>query len=149
MTQGRSAGVSFYAQLDKVKEGLEKVLPIFMGKVAGEVVRLSPVLSGDYVNSHVIGTGSAGGGRFTSNYSRNRATASEQGERSAALANLMSQIGGLSKTTARVTLSNSVPHAYKVEYAGWASKPPYAVYSITKSRAPTLLQEAITEAGLK
>ena len=51
MAQGKASGQSFYKKLAKVKEGLEEIIPVFMGKIAKEVVRLSPVLSGDYVIS--------------------------------------------------------------------------------------------------
>ena len=149
MAQGRSTGVTFTQQVGKVKENLEEVLPLFMKKLSTEVVRLSPVFSGAYVNSHEIAGSRSGGGKFTTNLIKTRESSNPDGERVSALSNLFAQIEALPKEVVTVSLTNRVPHAYKVEYAGWASTPPYMVYSTTKSRASAFLQEAITEAGLK
>ena len=150
MTQGRASGQSFYKQLSKVKQGLEEVVPIFMGKIATEVVRLSPVLSGDYVNSHVIEVGvRSPGGRLAGNFTKSPPSQNPQSEKDSALASLLSQIQTMSVDNPRVVLSNRVPHAYKVEYAGWDSTPPSLVYQTTLLKASQFLKDAKTEVGLE
>lgn len=150
MAQGRSSGQSFYSQLAKVKEGLEEVVPVFMQKVATEVVRLSPVLSGEYINNHKIETNvRSPGGQLSGRLRKRPESQNPQSERDSALASLVAQIEGMSKDTPVVVLSNRTPHAYKVEYAGWGSTPPYLVYQTTLSRAAQFLRDAKTEVGLK
>lgn len=150
MAQGRASGQSFTQDLLKVKEGLDKITPIFMSKIATEVIRLSPVLSGRYIQSHTIQADvRSPGGKFTRGKLRSApASQNPQAERETALASLLAQAESLSGDTPVVVISNSVPHAYKVEYAGWGSTPPYLVYQTAKSRSSQFLQEAKVEAGL-
>jgi hypothetical protein len=150
MAQGRASGQSFYKQLNRVKEGLDQVVPIFMEKVVTEVVRLSPVLSGEYIKAHTIEVGvRSPGGQLAGAFRKNPESQNPQAERDAALSSLVAQVQSMSKDNPVVVLSNRVPHAYKVEYAGWGSTPPYLVYQTTLSRAAQFLTDAKQEVGLK
>lgn len=149
MAQGRSSSTSFTQQLNKVKENLDKVAPIFLTKMATEIVRLSPVDSGAYVTSHTLSVNSRGlGGQFSGTLRRQGPRAQDpQAEKANGLSSLLAQIASLPKDTPVVVMNNTVPHAYKVEYAGWGSTPPYLVYQTAKSKASSFLQEAKQEAG--
>lgn len=150
MAQGRYAGTSFKAQLKRVQEQLDQILPVFMRKMAEEVVTSSPVLSGNYVKAHEIGTNERSfGGRFGSRFTKGSPSSNPSADKEAALASLMAQIASMPLDTPSVTLKNSVAHAYKVEYAGWGSTPPYMVYQRARAKSQQFLEEAKAEVGLK
>lgn len=151
MAQGRASSISFTQQLNKVKENLDKVAPIFLSKMAQEIVRLSPVDSGAYVNSHTISINSRGiGGQLAGRLKRQGPRSPDPGaERNTALASLLAQVQSIPFDTPVVVMNNSVPHAYLVEYAGWGSTPPYLVYQTAKSKSSVFLQEAKREAGFQ
>lgn len=153
MAQGRASSTSFTQQLRKVKEGLDKVAPIFLSKMAQEIVRLSPVDTGAYVTSHQISVNSRGlGGQFAGRLQRqpgSRSRAAQAARPEEALASLQAQIASIPIDTPVVVMNNTVPHAYLVEYAGWSSKPPYMVYQTARSKASVFLQEAKREAGFQ
>lgn len=151
MAQGRASSTSFTQQLKKVRDSLDKVVPIFLSKMAEEIIRLSPVDSGAYVNAHTLSVNSRGiGGQMAGKLKRQGPRSSDApGERASGLSNLLAQIDNLPLDTPVVVMNNPVPHAYKVEYAGWGSTPPYLVYQTAKSKSSSFLQEAKREAGLQ
>jgi hypothetical protein len=144
MAQGRSAGLNITQVMQKVQRDLGDIQKLFLVGIVEDIVESSPVDSGAYVNGHNVQTGvGSAGGQFAGNYARNPTSANPQAEKQQALSKLRGQIEALPEEVGKISINNNVPHAYKVEYGGWASRGPYAVYSGALNRANIHLQEAI------
>ena len=146
MSQGRASGANLSDILRRVEQRLEGVQKLFLLGLAEDIVNTSPVDSGAYVNGHNIqaGVGSAAG-QFTGNLTKGTTSPNPQGEKDQALSKLRGQIEGLPKDLSVVSINNRVPHAAKVEYGGWASRGPYAVYSSALNRANIHIKDAIAK----
>lgn len=143
-SQGRAAGLNITQLMQKVERDLGDVQKLFLLGLAEDIVESSPVDSGAYVKGHNIevGVGSSGG-RFTGPLQSGTTSPNPQGERAQAMSKLRGQIEALPESFGTISINNSVPHAYKVEYSGWGTRGPYAVYSAALNRAKIHLQDAI------
>lgn len=137
---------AFLGQLRELQEKLDKVQPIALTKVAQTLVRLSPDDTGAYVLSHSIGR-SGNVGRRISSHGRPSAPNTH---REQALAGLMNQIATIPPNSTRVWIGNNAPHVNAVEFGlpTW-SRSGYAVYNQLRAIFPSLIKQAIREAGLK
>lgn len=145
MAQGRATGLSLSKQIENITSQLDEVKVLFVKKMAEKIVEYSPVYSGTYVKGHNISTGRNVEGQFTGSYETHLESPSPQAERDTALTKLFAQADALPEDATNFTIGNTVPHAWKVEYAGWKITQPYAVYSRTRAIASELLQEAVNE----
>jgi hypothetical protein len=144
--QGRAAGLNITQIMQRVERDLGEVQKLFLLGLAEDIVNTSPVDSGAYVNGHSIDTGvGSAGGQFTGPLSSAPTSANPQGEKDQAMAKLRGQIQALPENLSTISINNRVPHAYKVEYGGWATKGPYAVYRNAISRANIHLQDAVNK----
>lgn len=132
---------SFTSMLKSVEQDLDKVKTVFLNKVAEDLVRLSPVDTGTYVSNHSITKSSGSGGRKNS-HGKPKDDGSAKGD---ALNKLQSDIASLSPTDTVCYIGNRSPYANRVEYSGWGSTPPYAVFTQTRALAPERLREAVQE----
>jgi hypothetical protein len=143
-SQGRAAGLNITQLMQKVERDLGDVQKLFLLGLAEDIVESSPVDSGAYVNAHSIDAGvGSSGGRFTGSFQSGTPSPNPEGERAQAMSKLRSQIEALPESFGTISINNNVPHAYKVEYGGWATRGPYAVYSTALNRASVHLQDAI------
>lgn len=144
MTQGRASGLSLTQILQKVERDLAGVQKEFLTDLVADIVKESPVWSGQYVNGHNIevGAGSARG-QFTGNLVNNPKTLNPQAEKQKALSKLNGQIEALPDMVEKVSINNRVPHAYIVEYKGWPNKSPAMVYEGALNRAGIYLEKAV------
>lgn len=143
-TQGRAAGVNLTQKLQQIQQDLGDIQKLFLLNLAEDIVEASPVDSGMYVNGHNIETGvGSAGGQFTGPYVNNPTSPNPRAEKDKAMGKLRGQIETLPEDLGIVSINNRVPHAYKVEYGGWSTKGPYAVYSTALNRASIHLREAV------
>lgn len=142
--QGRASGVNITQLLQKVERDLAGVQKEFLTNLIGDIVKESPVWSGQYVNGHNIevGVGSARG-QFTGNLVNNPKTTNPQAEKQKALSKLNGQIEALPDMAKKVSINNRVPHASLVEYKGWSTKGPAMVYEGAFNRAGIHLEKAV------
>lgn len=146
MAQGRAAGLNISQIIQRVEKDLGDIQKLFLVALAEDIVDTSPVDSGNYVKGHSIQTGvGSAGGQFTGNLANAPKSTNPQGEKDQAMAKLRGQIQALPENLSMVSINNNVPHAYKVEYGGWATKGPYQVYENAYNRANIHLQEAINK----
>lgn len=144
MAQGRSSGLNITQLMQKVERDLGDVQKLFLLGLVEDIVEASPIDSGVYVNSHNVNAGAtSAGGQFAGNLERNPTSANPEGEKQQALGKLRGQIQALPEQLGTISINNNAPHAYKVEYGGWATRGPYAVYSSALSRANIHLQNAV------
>ncbi len=144
--QGRAAGINLTKTLQKIERNLGDIQKLFLLNLAQDIVDASPVDTGAYVKGHNIQTGvGSAGGQFTGPLTSGPKSTNPQGEKDQAMSKLRSQVEALPENLEIVSINNTVPHAYKVEYGGWATKGPYAVYSTTLNNAKIHLQDAINK----
>ena len=132
---------SLTAIIKKIEQDLDQVRDEFLRNVAEDLVASSPVDTGTYVRNHSI-TVSSGSGGGQSSHGKPRDNGTARGD---ALAKLNGQISGLPEGATQVHIANRSPHANKVEYSGWGSKSPYAVFTTVRNRAGIHLQDAINK----
>lgn len=132
---------SLTSLIKKIETDLDTVRDEFLRNVAEDLVNSSPVDTGTYVRNHSITTSSGAGGTSSSHGK----PPDDGSARADALDKLEGQIAGLPKEAATVYISNRSPHANIVEYGGWASKGPYAVYTSVRARAGIHLQNAVNK----
>lgn len=145
-TQGRASGLNLTDILKRVEQRLEGVQKEFLKNLVEDIVSISPVDTGSYVNGHNVqaDVGSAGG-QFTSFFESGKSSLNPQAEKDQALGRLNNQIDSLPRNLNKVSINNRVPHAYKVEYGGWSKTGPYQVYNTAINRAEIHLNDAIAK----
>lgn len=143
----RAVGLS--AQIDKTIKDLKQVKRQFLLEVAGNLTKLSPVDTGDYVMSHQVSDTSIAG-RFTGNF-RSIGPGGQNKEffQETAYNKLAWEIDALPETTTTVFFGNTSPHALSVEFGKAVNKnwrhDGYHVYQITKTEANNLLKTAVAK----
>lgn len=142
----RAVGLS--AQIDKTIKDLKQVKRQFLLEVAGNLTKLSPVDTGDYVMSHQVSDTNIAG-RFTGNF-RSIGPGGQNREffQETAYNKLAWEIDALPETTATVFFGNTSPHANAVEHGGpnWLRRPEgFKVYQTTKTEANNLLNTAVAK----
>lgn len=124
---------------------LEGFSGIFLKKLASEIVELSPVDTGTYMDSHSITQGKTRPEAVDSSHGKPRGQIKEPFAQ-AAISRLFAQIDAI-EPNGEAYVSNSAVHAKIVEYGGssW-QRGPYAVYRSARAKTPIFAREAAAEA---
>jgi len=134
-------------EADVIREMTQKVEgfnEILLKKLAAEIVRLSPVDTGTYMESHSISSRRTGAPAKNSSHGKPRNQEKDPFAQ-AALDRLFSEIEAL-KPGDNAFVANTAVHAKIVEYGGanW-QRGPYAVYRSARAKTPVFVQEAAAE----
>ncbi|CAB4125104.1 hypothetical protein UFOVP59_78 [uncultured Caudovirales phage] len=128
----------------KVNKDLDDVRKEFYYGLAEVLVRVSPVDTGAYMDSHNIGTDTTRAG-YTSKEGEHKAQGVSRGpveERT--LARLSSEIESIPEDATKVYIANCSPHSKFVEDGGKGWKTPgYAPFRIMRREAKRVLDSAV------
>jgi hypothetical protein len=156
------------ALLRKLEQASLDVKKHVLRGLADEVIKNSPVDTGNYMLSHEIAAGGRDGSFSTApTNSHGLPRGQARGSKAAsARSALNSIIDGIQPTDSQFMLRNSAIYAPRVEYGGWgagsgapavgatrgqreaqarSATQPYHVYSRARAAAPALIQRALAE----
>lgn len=125
-------------QLKDLQEKLEELPKEFLRETVEEIVRLSPVDTGTYMDSHNVGVV---GARESSHGKVPNQSYDIHADN--AIIRMNDQIDALPEDSTKHFIANNSVHAWKVEYEGWKDKGPYSPYTIARAKSQQILDKVV------
>ena len=116
--------------------------------MASKIADLSPVDTGTYARGHRVARRSGSFQPTETSHGKTRGVAPGPPRRGGYNA-MMEGIAALPPDAKNIVFRNVAKHAKYVESIGWGVKPPYQVYAQTRREFNNIVNEAMTELGMK